>query len=926
MKKIFLLIGMALFLQCPMTQAQNTIFESTSRVIVPITAGRNIPYTAYSGTLRVEASTDYTVSVDADWLTVTKSADGLRFTATANTADDPRTAVITLTSSNGQVKRTISINQDSKLYANDPDGKAQAALKKMSLADKVNTIVGVNSFYTHAIPSIGMPALFQSDGPEGIRTDAKSTAYPCVVQLASSWDKDLAYEYGRALGRDCRARGIQFVLGPGVNICRSPRNGRNFEYMGEDPWLASQMAVGYIKGVQSNPGVICMMKHFAANFMEYGRLYVSSDVDTRTLQEIYFPAFRRAAQDAKIGSIMSGYNLLNGVYCCEDSFLMQNVLRKQWKYPFMSVSDWGAPYFAAGQPNSLLHMLDHGVDFEAATPGYYQTTYAKVKEFIDNGQLSEDKIDQKVLNILRTIYYFHLDEYVDADKSIALDNAENSAVAYKVAQEGIVLLKNADNLLPLEAPTVKKIGVIGTNADKYVFGGGSGEVTPFHSVTALAGLQAVGAQKGIEVVQVDLGDVETVANQNGKTFFYTDQTLSTPGWAAEYYNNKQASGTPVATRADQIIDNPWEKESVSGIGSTNFSAVWTAYFKCDVSGKYTFSFTADDGMDLSLDGKKIINDWNDNSEHTKTATSTLVAGRTYVIVARYYQSGGGAVARLNITRDNPDYKAQQQALLDSLDAIVVCEGWNNKTEGENVDRTFALPSASQQNITTAIRTGRPVIVVLNSGGAVNMNSWISSVKGVIWAAYPGQEGGTALADIVFGNVNPSGRLPMTFERLESDNPTYNNYRAVNNHVSFKEGIYVGYRGFEKNKKTPLFPFGYGLSYTTFELSNLSATPTAATVTVKNTGNRAGSEVVQIYVGPNDNNSVIDRPAKELRGFTKVSLQPGESKTVQIPLDDHAYSYFNTTSDTFVQLPGTYTIFAGTNYADLPLQTEVTVSE
>lgn len=926
MKKILLLFIVAFSLQCPMINAQRTIVESTSRVIVPITAGRNIPYTAFSGTLRVEASTDYTVSVDAGWLTVEKTADGLRFTATANTADDPRTAIITLTSTDGNVSRTISINQDSKLYANDPDGKAHAALKKMSLADKVNLITGINSFYTRAINSIGLPALFMSDASQGIRTDAKSTAYPSEVLLASSWNKDLAYEYGRALGRDCRARGIQFILGPGVNICRSPRNGRNFEYLGEDPWLTSQIAVDYIKGVQSNPGVICMMKHFAANFMEYGRLYVSSDVDERTLQEIYLPAFRHSAQDAKVGSIMSGYNLLNGIYCCEDSFLMQGVLRKQWNYPFMSVSDLGAPYYASSQKDYLLHMLDHGVDFELATPGYYQTTYDKVKQFIDNGQLSEDKIDEKVIHILRTIYYFHLDEYVDADKSIALDNAENSAVAYKTAQEGIVLLKNADNLLPLESPTVKKIGIFGTNADKYVFGGGSGEVTPFHSVTPLAGLQAVGARKGIEVVQLDMSDVETVANKNGKTFFYADQNLTTPGWAAEYYNNKQASGTPVATRTEQLISNPWETESVSGIGSTNFSAVWTAYFKCDVGGKYTFSFTADDGMDLSLDGRKIINDWNDNSEHTKTATSTLVAGRTYVIVARYYQVGGGAVAKLNITRDNPDYKAQQQALLDSLDAIVVCEGWNNKTEGENVDRTFSLPSASQQNIITAVRTGRPVIVVLNSGGAVNMTSWINSVKGVIWAAYPGQEGGTALADIIFGNVNPSGRLPMTFERLESDNPTYNNYRAVNNHVSFKEGIYVGYRGFEKNKKTPLFPFGYGLSYTTFELSNLSATPTAATVTVRNTGARAGSEVVQIYVGPNDNNSVIDRPAKELRGFAKVSLRPGESKTVEIPLDDHAYSYFNTTTHSFVQLPGTYTVFAGTNYSDLPLQTEVTVSE
>lgn len=933
MKRTFLLLALLMGSTCTMfntggstLKAQNTIAESTSRVIVPITAGRNIPHTAYSGTLRVEASTEYTIAVDADWLTVENGADGLRFKATANTGDDPRTAIITLTSTDGKTKRTISINQNSEAYSADSEGKARAALQKMSLEDKVNLIVGENSFYTSAINSIGLPRLFQSDGPQGVRTDAKSTAYPCNVQLAATWNKELAYEYGRALGRDSRARGIQFILGPGLNIYRSPRNGRNFEYMGEDPWLTSQIACGYIKGVQSNPGVICMAKHFAANFMEYGRLSVSSDVDERTLQEIYLPAFRRAAQDANLGSIMSGYNLVNGVYCCEDSFLMQTVLRKQWEYPFMTVSDWGAPYFAVGSgwnDNHVLDLLDHGVDFEAATPGYYQINLSKVQQYIAEGKLTEQKIDQKVLNILRTIYYFHLDQYIDADKTIALDNTENAEIAYNTAAEGIVLLKNADNILPLETNTIKKIGVIGSNADRYVAGGGSGLVQPFHSVTPLEGLQVAGKAKGVEVVQVDFSNSEPVANKNGKVFFYTDQECTIPGWKAEYYNNRQASGTILATRTEQLIDNPWEKQAVSGLGNSDFSVIWTAYLKCDYTGEYTFAYTADDGMDLSLDGKKIIDDWKDNAEHTQTTTVKLKAGRTYVIVARYYQAGGGAVARLDVSRDNPKYKAEQQAMLASLDAIVVCEGWDQNTEGENVDRTFTLPTAKQQMITTATRSGRPVIVVLNSGGAVNMNSWIDMVKGVIWAAYPGQEGGTALADIIFGNVNPSGKLPMTFERLETDNPTYYYYNATNRRVNLKEGIFVGYRGYQKNNKTPLFPFGYGLSYTTFELSDLKATPNVATVTVTNTGSRLGSEVVQIYVGPAEQ-SEVERPAKELRGFAKVNLQPGESKTIEIPLDNYAYSYFDTNIHAFRQLAGVYNIYAGTSSADLPLQSQVSI--
>ena len=928
MKKVIFLFFLALVLatQWSMVNGQNTIAESTNRIIVPITAGRNIPYVAFSGTLRVEASTEYTVTTDADWLTVEKAADGLRFKATANDGDEPRTATITLTSDDGKLTRTIAINQDSEKSSADIEGKVRAALGKMSLADKVNLIVGENSFYTSAINSIGLPRLFMSDGPQGVRTTAKSTAYPTTVVLASTWNKDMAYEYGRALGRDSRARGIQYILGPGVNICRSPRNGRNFEYMGEDPWLASQIACGYIKGVQSNPGVICMMKHFAANFMEYGRLSVSSDVDERTLNEIYFPAFRRAVQDAKVGSIMSGYNLVNGIYCCENGYLMQDVLRGQWQYPFMTVSDWGAPYYALGQPDMVLHMLDHGVDMEAATPGYYQIKLADVQQYIADGRLTEDKLDQKVTDILRTIYYFHLDEYIDADKTIPLDNAENAEVAYQAAAEGIVLLKNADDLLPLDTASVKKVGVIGHNANSYVSGSGSGLVTPFHYVTALQGLQTVGKSKGVEVLLIDLSDAEPIANKNGKVYFYTDESCTTPGWNADYYKNKTASGSVYASRVEQVIENPWEAKAVSGLGDTNFSAVWTAYLKCEYTGKYTFAYTADDGMDLSLDGTKIIDDWKDNAEHTKTATQTLEAGQTYKIEARYYQAGGGAVAKLAITSDNPNYKTEQQALLGSLDAIIVCEGFDGKLEGENIDRTFALPSDRQQMITTATRTGKPVIVVLNSGGAVSMTSWLGSVKGVLWAGYPGQEGGTALADIIFGNVNPSGKLPQTFERFETDNPTYNYYNATNKRVQFKEGIYVGYRGFQKNNKTPLFPFGFGLSYTTFELSDLQATPSEATVTVRNTGRRTGSEVVQIYVSPTDNNATIDRPAKELRGFAKVSLQPGESKTVTIPLDDHAYSYFDVTTHAFRQLSGIYNIFAGTSSADLPLQAQVSVEE
>ena len=898
--RYMMLLAMAwLMLGVPMV-AQKSIEDYKTPVIVPVTLERTLPYTAFKGVLRVAANTDYDVAVNVDWLQVEKTGKGLRLQAEANTTPWLRIGQITLTSTDAaDVKRIIQINQESQDLSNDADARARLALQMMSLDDKLNLIVGENSFYTKAISSIKLPRLFQSDGPQGVRTDKKSTAYPSNIVLAATWNRDMAYAYGQALGRDSRARGINFILGPGVNIYRSPRGGRNFEYMGEDPWLTSQIACGYIEGVQSNPGVVCMMKHFAANFMEYGRLSTSSDVDERTLQEIYLPAFRHAVQDANVGSIMSGYNLVNGVYCCEDSFLMQTVLRQQWHYPFMTVSDWGAPYYAKGSgwsPNHIVNLANHGVDLEAATPGYYQLKPDELKKYIAEGKVKEANIDEKVLNILRTIYYFHLDEYTTADNTIALDNAENGQVAYQTAAEGLVLLKNADNFLPFNPATVKKIGVMGTNADRYVYGGGSGEVYPFHSVTPLAGLQAVGEEKGVQVDLIDFSEVEPIANKNGRTFFYTDEACTTPGFTAKYYKNRNATGTAITTRVEQEINNSWETKKVTNLGSTDFSVTWTGYLKCDMTAKYTFAFTADDGMDLTLNGSKIIDDWVDNPEHTKTATVTLTAGQVYPIVARFYQAGGGAVARLEVTRDNKDYQAQQMALLGSYDAIVVCEGFDKDTEGENKDRTFALPTERQQMILNALKSNKPVIAVINSGGGIDMRAWVDKVSGIVWAGYPGQEGGTAIARVLFGDVNPSGRLPMTFERQESDGPSYNYYNASNRRVVFKEGIYMGYRGFEKNKSKKL-PVNSNIIHNDLNISGVKQ----------------------------DVNSVDERP-KELRGFTKVSLQPGESKTVEIAIDDHAYSFFNVATHAFQQVPGDYTVWAGTSSAALPLQATVTVGE
>lgn len=922
MKKVILLF--AILLTALITQAQQNIQNYSTNVIIPVALQRTISCHKHSGKIDVNANVDYSIDNDAKWLRIEKNNKGLKYYAEANTTISPRKTKITLKSEDGKIERYINITQEVK-NGDNPEARAKEALKLMSLEDKVALIVGENSFYMKEIKSIGLPRLKQSDGPQGVRDGSQSTAYPCGALLAATWDKNIAYNYGQALGRDCRARGINFLLGPGVNIYRSPRNGRNFEYFGEDPWLASEIACNYINGVQSNKGVVAMIKHFAANFMEYGRLSMSSDVDTRTLHEIYLPVFRRAAQEAKVGSIMSSYNLLNGTYCFEDKMLMQDILRDMWGYKYLTASDWGAPFYGVGSGwpgDHVLNLLKYGVDLEAATPGYYQITLDKVKNYIQSNQLQIEEIDKKVMNILRTIYTYNLDEYTEADTSLPKSNQDNDKVAYEIATQGIVLLQNKNNTLPF-GNNVKSLAIIGSNANQYVYGGGSGEVTPFHNTTTYDGLKEECDKRNIKLKMIDLSNIETLENNEETTFFYTDSAQTKPGFTAEYFNNTTTTGEPILTRIEQEINNPWNKKAITGLGTTNFSARFKTYIKCKSLSKCTFTLTADDGMTLKVGNNMLINDYKDNSQHTQTATMTLLPGKLYPIEIRYYQAAGDYALQFKMTRENENYQQEQIEKLNTYDAVIVCEGFNKSTEGENIDRTFNLPASARTNIQNVLKSTTPVILVINSGGAVNLANYKDRIPSILWSSYPGQEGGKAVSDILFGKVNPSGKLPMTFELNETDGPSYNYYKDTNKRISFKEGIYVGYRGFQKNNIQPLFPFGYGLSYTTFELSDLKATSTEATITVKNTGSCRGAEVVQIYVGPAEEGT-IDRPAKELRGFEKVWLNPGESKTITIAIDDHAYSYFDVNQNKFRQLSGKYYIFAGNSSTNLPLQTTINI--
>ncbi len=809
----------------------------------------------------------------------------------------------------------------------DPKERAAELVRLMTKSEKLAYVGGTNWMFTRAIPRLGIPYIRMSDGPQGLGPQGyappqgidawkNSTAYPCALLLAATWNEDLAWSYGEALASDCKARGVNILLGPGVNIHRAPMCGRNFEYMGEDPYLTSRTAVGYIKGLQEN-GVMAVVKHFTANFQEYNRNYISSDIDERTLNEIYFPAFKAAVQEANVGSVMSSYNLLNGTWTTHHPWLLKTVLRNQWGFDGILMSDWGSTH-------ACLPAANAGLDLEMAAGE--RMSPDSLRYYINKGEIEMSTVDEKVQHILQTMIRFGFLDNKQQDSSIPLDNPNSAKTALNVAREGMVLLKNQDNVLPLKADKIKKVAVVGKNATRYVTGGGSGRVEPFHYVSFYDGIAALAAQKGIEVSYVDEYD-------HMDKVIYTESGSGQKGFKGEYFNNNNLQGNPTGTRIDPKIDFDFQNgPGITGVGTSNYSVRWTGELRPAETGEYTFSLGGDDGFRLYINNVKVIDDWNDGQNRNKTYKQNLTAGTKYAIKVEYYQGGGAAIVDFYWTKTGAgDYFLTS---MNEADVVIACTGHDSSTEAEGGDRSFELPSSQRTFMTKVLKTQKPVVAVVNAGGNVEMQSWEPSLKGLLWAWYAGQEAGTALAEILFGDMNPSGKLPVTFEKRWSDNPTYNSYYDADGdkHVKLTEGIFMGYRGYDKLNRTVQYPFGYGLSYTTFNLSGMTVSETTdnnsilkVTCELKNTGDVAGAQVVQLYVGKRES-SPVERPLKELKAFKKVYLEPGQSQTVTMYLPKDAFSYFDVNKTSFVTDKGLYEISLGFSSKDLKLQHEVIVDD
>jgi beta-glucosidase len=822
------------------------------------------------------------------------------------------------------------------------DGKARELVRRMTLEEKIAYIGGDRGFFIRPIPRLGIPEIKMSDGPAGCRNWGPNTTYPAAIAFASAFDPELIERVGHGIGHDCRARGVHILLAPGMNIQRAPLNGRNFEYLGEDPYLAGKTAAAFIRGVQGE-GVLATAKHFAANNQEWDRNRISSEIDERTLREIYFPAFERTVREGRVASVMTAYNLLNGTYCSQHEWLLRNVLKGEWGFAGFVMSDWGAVHDGPAAANA-------GMDLEMPRAAHMnQETLAPL---VAQNKIDVSLIDDKVVRILRTVIEAGFLDRAQKLDDIPLDDPKSSALALEAARSSIVLLKNAGSLLPLDRAKVRRIAVIGPNAHPAVFGGsGSAFVTPIHATSLLDGLKRAAAN--VEVLHHPGVSQSSEAALLGKPCF-TGPVKET------FFAGRELSGAPIVTLDVDRIDIALRRNSpepAPGVGKENFSVRWTGTLPAAKKGKYRIVTNADDGIRVSLDHKSIVDDWHDHAAKTNAVTVDLAAGKHDVVI-EYYQSTGGAVAQFGFTAETQLTTfvggADVSALARKADVVIVSVGYgqssdtnsvrtpfepfwppewarqSNLVETENSDRLFELPAAQVETIRLAAGANPRTIVVMNAGGAVDLQGFLDKVPALLWAWYPGQEGGGAIADVLFGDVNPSGKLPITLGKRFADYSSAPYYQVNrDNKTPYTEGIFVGYRGFDAKEVEPAFAFGQGMSYTTFEYAKLEAAAApdgsaAITLKVTNTGKRPGDEIVEVYVAPPK--GAVPRAPRELRAFARVSLSPGETKPVAVTLEPRAFAFWDEREKKWKVDAGSFEILAGASSRDIRLRRKLEVKD
>ncbi len=778
-------------------------------------------------------------------------------------------------------------------------------MAQMTLADKINMVTGGGTsqpyvFEIPAIPSLCIPAIGEEDGPLGVGDGLTGvTQMPSAASVAASFDTSLAYQYGQVVGSEEHAKGAMVDLGPTVNIDRDPRWGRSFEAYTEDPYLNSALAVADVDGVQST-GEMAQIKHFAVYNQETNRNAPADDaiVSTRAEQEIYLPAFYAGTTQAHAASVMCSYSYINGQAACQNQYLLQTTLDQNWDYPGFVTSDYGATH-------STVQSADAGNDQEMPSAQFYGPA---LESAVQDGQVSMATLNGMVSRILTEMFKFNeFNNPPTGTTSATVTTAAHQAVSTAVAEAGTVLLKNAGHTLPLSANAAGSVAVIGpaASAAPTDTGGGSAHVTSTFNVTPLQGIQAAA------------GTGTTVNYVQGLP---TDTSLS-----------------PIPTA-----------DLTPAYAATGYGGSYTGTLTAPETGTYVLAFQnpgSYNATNLYLDGKEILSNPGTPPVSTYSVGVDLTAGQTYTLSL----SGSGPSAGLSWATPSDLAPGIAQAVAAAKSASTAVVVVSDDTESEAADRaSLNLPSAQNELISAVAAANPHTVVVVDAGAPVTM-PWINQVSSVVDAWYPGESNGTALASVLFGQTDPSGHLPVTFPTDLSQVPasTPAQFPGTGGEVQYSEGIDVGYRYYDANNETPLFPFGYGLSYTNFRYSNLSVTPrqvmngtsnpgtpacgcngqsgkqVTVSATVTNTGQVAGSDVAQLYL---NDPAAAGEPPRQLKGFQKVTLKPGQSTTVHFTLSGQDLSYWDDTANGWVLPDGTFGVDVGDSsaLANLPLRGSFTV--
>ncbi len=819
------------------------------------------------------------------------------------------------------------------------EDRTRDLVSRLTLDEKVALMAGSASFTLEGVERLGVPMVRVTDGPTGVRSNEgePATVFPVGVAMASTWNPELTQEVAAAIGREALALDNRVVLAPTINIVRTPLWGRNFETYSEDPYLAGRLGIAFVDGLQGE-GVGASLKHYAVNNQEENRMTVDVKIDERTLREVYLAAFEMVVKASNPWTVMASYNKVNGHYATENRVLMMDILKGEWGYDGVVVSDWGAVHSTAPAANG-------GTDLEM--PGPARWFGDKLVAAVRAGEVPEDQIDDAATRMCRLILRTGVLDGKPAPKG-EIRTPRHREIAERAAGEAIVLLKNDGDLLPLDPSTLRTLAVVGPNATaRRIQGGGSSQVRTDRRVSILEAIRARLEDKA-EVLHAEGGDNETVPPAAKPAMFSPDKGRGQAGMLCEYFEGSDFDAPPIQTRHERGLGKLVSHSMGGGMTAGYGAFRWTGWFWPERDGRHEFAVRGPGQAHMWLDGAPLIDDATpvqaDNMDvggvmsPRRIAAAYLTAGQGYEVRIDYVRAlrtrdeqtrstdASTALAWEYVSvgvRQPAGSIAEAAALAGQCDAAVVVIGAGSLTEGEGYDRADLDLPGDQNALVEAVLAANPRTVVVLTNGAPYVLPWIDHVPSVVEAWLGGEAGPDALAKIILGELEPSGRLPVSFPRRLKDSPAQAFYPGGET-TTYGEGMAVGYRHFDRANEAPLFAFGFGLTYTKFRYAGLTApehvrvgAPVSVTFTLTNIGERPGKETAQLYVRPRGPSR--DRPVKELKGFAKIALAPGESRTVRIELDERAFAFYDPARKRWIAEPGAYDLLIGGSAADIELQ-------